>query len=76
MRRYEDLTRIHENTLPPRAHYIPYDTLEKALKGDKAASAYYKLLNGDGISGILQGILTVRKRLQSGTRFRCLPAGR
>ena len=39
MRRYEDLTRIHENTLPPRAHYIPYDTLEKALKGDKAASA-------------------------------------
>ena len=47
MRRYEDLTRIHENTLPPRAHYIPYDTLEKALKGDKAASAYYKLLNGE-----------------------------
>ncbi len=46
MRQYEDLQRIHENTLPPRAHYIPYDTLEKALAGDKSASAYYRLLNG------------------------------
>ena len=47
MRKYEDLTRIHENTLPPRAHYIPYDSLEKALARDKSASAYYKLLNGE-----------------------------
>ncbi len=47
MRNYENLERIHENTLPPRAHYIPYDTLEKALKGEKSASAYYKLLNGE-----------------------------
>lgn len=47
MRKYEDLTRIHENTLPPRAHYVPYDTLEKALEGKKEASAYYKLLNGE-----------------------------
>lgn len=46
MRKYEDLQRIHENTLPPRAHYFPYDTLEKALKGDKAASKFYRLLNG------------------------------
>lgn len=46
MRRYEDLKRIHENTMPPRAHYIPYDTLEKALAGNKEASAYYRLLNG------------------------------
>ena len=46
MRKYENLKFIHENTLPPRAHYIPYDTLEKALQGQKAASAYYKLLNG------------------------------
>ena len=41
MRKYEDLNRIHENTLAPRAHYIPYDSLEKALKRDKSASAYY-----------------------------------
>ena len=47
MRKYEDLKRIHENTLAPRAHYIPYDSLEKALAGDKSASAYYKSLNGE-----------------------------
>ncbi len=47
MRKYEDLKAIHVNTLSPRAHYIPYDTLEKALKGDKTQSGYYRLLNGE-----------------------------
>lgn len=47
MRNYEDLNRIHENTMAPRAHYIPYDTLEKALKGAKEESPYYRLLNGE-----------------------------
>ena len=47
MRKYENLAYIHENTLPPRAHYVPYDTLEKALAGDKSASNYYTLLNGE-----------------------------
>ncbi len=47
MRRYENLKCIHENTLPPRAHYIPYDSLEKALNGTPAESEYYKLLNGE-----------------------------
>ena len=47
MRKYEMLEFIHENTLEPRAHYIPYDTLEKALKGDKNTSKYYTLLNGE-----------------------------
>ncbi len=46
MRHYEDLMQIHLHTLPPRAHYIPYDTLEKALKGDREDSAYFRLLNG------------------------------
>ncbi len=46
MRKYENLKYIHENTLPPRAHYIPYDSLEKALNGVPAASDYYRLLNG------------------------------
>jgi len=46
MRYYEDLTRIKENRMPPRAHYVPYDTLEKALEGDKNKSSYYQLLNG------------------------------
>ena len=47
MRKYEDLNFIHENTLKPRAHYIPYDSLEKALNGDKTKSDFYTLLNGE-----------------------------
>ncbi len=47
MRKYESFEYLHENTLPPRAHYIPYDTLEKALKGDKTESKFYTLLNGE-----------------------------
>jgi beta-galactosidase len=47
MRKYENLKFIHENTLKPRAHYIPYDSLEKALKGDKMQSDFYTLLNGE-----------------------------
>ena len=47
MRKYEDLSRIHENVLAPRAHYIPYDSLEKALAGDKSDSVFYTLLNGE-----------------------------
>lgn len=46
MRKYEDLNRLHENTLPPRAHYIPYDSLEKALAGIPGDSAFYTCLNG------------------------------
>ena len=38
MRKYEDLTRIYENVEPGRTHYIPYDTLKKALAGDKNSS--------------------------------------
>lgn len=45
MRKYENLSFIHENTLKPRAHYIPYDSLQKALAGDKEQSQYYNLLN-------------------------------
>ncbi len=46
MRHYEDLNRIHVNTLPARAHYVPYDSLEKALSGEREASAFFRLLNG------------------------------
>ncbi len=46
MRHYEDIRKIHVNTLPPRAHYIPYDTLQKALNGSREDSAYFRLLNG------------------------------
>lgn len=47
MRKYENLEFIHENTMPPRAYYIPYDSVEKALAGDETQSKYYTLLNGD-----------------------------
>lgn len=47
MRRYEDLNLIHENTMQPRSDYIPYDSLEKALAGDKEQSEFYTLLNGE-----------------------------
>ncbi|MDY3030637.1 MAG: glycoside hydrolase family 2 TIM barrel-domain containing protein [Clostridia bacterium] len=47
MRKYENLKYIHENTLKPRSHYIPYDSLEKALAGDKKQSEFYTLLNGE-----------------------------
>ena len=38
MRKYEDLRFIHENTMKPRAHYIPYDSLEKALDNNLTLS--------------------------------------
>ena len=46
-RRYEHEDFIQENCQPQRAYYIPYDSLEKALKGDRHQSKYYKLLNGE-----------------------------
>ena len=47
MRDYENLNFRHENREAPRAYYVPYETLEKALTGKKETSAYYKLLNGE-----------------------------
>ena len=47
MRKYEDLRYINENTEKPRSHYIPYDSLNKALEGDKCSSDHYMLLNGE-----------------------------
>lgn len=46
MREYERLDKISENREPQRAYYIPYDSLEKALKGVKEESKFYRLLNG------------------------------
>ena len=47
MRYFENLHHLSENRCSPRAYYIPYDSLEKALAGDRTQSAYYQLLNGD-----------------------------
>ena len=46
MREYERLDKISENREAPRAYYIPYDSLEKALKGVREESKFYYLLNG------------------------------
>ena len=47
MRHYENLCILSENREPQRSYYIPYDSLEKALAGNKKDSAYYRLLNGE-----------------------------
>lgn len=47
MRQYEDLQQIQINREAPRSYYVPYDTLEKAIRGKKEESAYYRLLNGE-----------------------------
>ena len=47
MRIYERFDKISENREKQRAYYIPYESLEKALEGNKHNSAYYKLLNGN-----------------------------
>ncbi len=47
MRKYENLTKLRENCEEPRTYYIPYDSLEKALKGDRNRSKYFELLNGE-----------------------------
>lgn len=46
MRTYERIDKISENTLPPRASYFVYDTLDKALAGDPKESKFYACLNG------------------------------
>lgn len=47
MRFYERPDFISENRLPQRAYYIPYESEEKALAGNRRDSAYYRLLNGN-----------------------------
>ncbi len=47
MRPYENLYQFFENRMPQRAYYIPYESLSKALKGDRYESGYYRLLNGN-----------------------------
>ncbi len=47
MRHYENPKVFCENRLSQRAYYIPYESLEKALLGNRRDSAYYRLLNGD-----------------------------
>ena len=47
MRDYENVHKLSENREPQRAYYIPYDSIKKALDGNKEKSAFYKKLNGE-----------------------------
>ena len=47
MRKYENPEFLHEGTMPPRSHYIPYGSLEAALDGKPENSEYYALLSGE-----------------------------
>ena len=47
MRSYENLKIFWENRLPQRSYYIPYESVEKALEGNRYQSQYYHLLNGN-----------------------------
>lgn len=44
---HKDLNTLHVNCEDPRAYYIPYETEEKALAGDRNASGFFSLLNGE-----------------------------
>ncbi len=61
MKIYEDLTKLQVNCEEPRAHYIPYDTLEKALRGDRKKSMYYKCLNS--ASGTLNITIRIMRKI-------------
>ena len=63
MRAYERLDNISENREPQRAYYIPYDSLEKALKGEKRESKFYRLLNGDWNFKYFESVLLATARL-------------
>lgn len=44
---HKSLARLHVNTEKPRAYFVPFDSKEKALKGDRNDSAYLMNLCGD-----------------------------
>lgn len=46
MRIYENIEQLEQNRCPARSHYIPYQSLSAALKGEKEASEYFMSLNG------------------------------
>lgn len=47
MRPYENLKTIAQGREAPRAYYIPYDTPEKAWRGNREESAWFRSLNGE-----------------------------
>lgn len=44
---HEDFSHLHVNTLPCRAYFIPFESREAALRGERRESKRYIALNGD-----------------------------
>ena len=44
---HKSLETLHEGTLAPRAYFIPFDSVEQALTGDRKQSTYYTDLCGE-----------------------------
>ena len=43
---WEDPDTLHVNCISPRAYFIPYESKERAIKGIRGTSKFYKSLNG------------------------------
>ena len=43
---HEDAHKLHVNTLPPRAYYVPYSVKRNAAEGDREKSDRFMSLNG------------------------------
>lgn len=65
MRNYESKSFIGENREPQRSYYIPYESMEKALAGDRFSSAYYRLLNGTWRFSYFDREIDVPKEIQA-----------
>ena len=44
---HKDLSCLHVNCEEPRSYYIPYDSLQKAIEGERNSSGYFTLLCGE-----------------------------
>ncbi len=76
MRDYEDINKISIGREKQRAYYIPYDSLEKALAGDKFKSEYYKLLNGKWLFNYYKNEDEIPKEIKNGIKLMYLQHGR
>lgn len=65
MRIYENYKMTSENREPQRSYYIPYDSLEKALAGNKNESEYYRLLNGSWKFAYFERDIDVPEKISS-----------
>lgn len=44
---HKSLGVLHENVLPDRSYYVPYESAESALKGERNESKFLQMLNGE-----------------------------